>query len=402
VVDTELEPAPPRSCRQRPDAKRLRRLAGAVTAVSLVLVLAIGGALWAGGAFWAPVRINQIIDAAYTVAGPAPALPWPAQGESYLYVEGVGALGSSGPRDAEVPIASVTKTMTAYQVLKDHPLGPGEDGPAVEVGPALFQASRSADASESGIEIQQGERLTEREALESMLLPSAGNMARLLAAWDAGSVAAFVGKMNAEAKALGMDHTSYADPAGIDARSVSTAFDQVTLGERVLENPALAGIVALKAVRVPVAGVVVNTNHLLGVDGDIGIKTGSTSAAGGCLLFATRTVVGGVPVTMVGAVFGQPGTSWTIMDHAQVAARTLIEAAQRTLVATTVARSGATVAVLRQRGHADVSLAPAADVKVVGWPTRGYKVGVSADGVLSVSDAQDPASVLASAKLARN
>ena len=401
MVDTELEPSPPRSSGPGPRA-RLRRLLATSTVLALVLGFAVGGMLWAKGVFWAPLHLKQVIDTSYTVAGHAPALPWPARGESYLYVEGVGPIGSSGPQDAEVPIASVTKTMTAYQVLKDHPLAANEDGPTIDVSSPLFLASRSADTSESGIEIVQGERLTERQALESMLLPSAGNMARLLAAWDAGSVAAFVDRMNAEARALGMRHTSYADPAGIDAQSMSTAADQVTLGEQVLRNPALAGIVDLKSARVPVAGLLTNTNHLLGIDGDIGIKTGSTSAAGGCLLFATRNVVGGVPVTMVGAVLGQPGQPWTIMDRAQVVARGLIEAAQRSLVASTVAHSGRTVALLRQRGHADVPLAPGSDVTVVGWPSLGYKVGVTADGVLRVSSTQDPDSVVTAAKLAEN
>jgi D-alanyl-D-alanine carboxypeptidase len=88
----------------------------------------------------------------------------------------------------------------------------------------------------------------------------------------------------------------------------------------------------MKAARVPVAGTVVNTNHLLGLDGDIGIKTGSTSEAGGCLLFAVRTAAGGVPVTLVGAVLGQPGEPWTILAHAESASKTLIEAAEQSLV----------------------------------------------------------------------
>lgn len=400
MVETEVEASPPRWSQPGSNGRRLRRFL--ITVTVFVLGFAVGGVLWAKGAFWAPVRVDQVIDAEYTFAGHAPALPWPAQGESYLYVEGVGPLGSSGPRDTEVPIASVTKTMTAYQVLRDHPLGPGRDGPTIDVTPALYKASLSVDAGESGIAIASGERLTERQALEGMLLPSAGNMARLLAAWDAGSVAAFVGRMNAEAEALGMHHTSYADPAGIDAHSVSTAHDQVTLGEQVLKNPTLAGIVGLRSARIPVAGLVANTNHLLGVDGDIGIKTGSTTAAGGCLLFATQTVVGAVPVTIVGAVLGQPGPLWSIMDRAQTVARGLIEAAQHALVTTTVAQSGRTVAVLSQRGHPDIRLAPGADVTVVGWPSLGYHLHVTKNHMLRVSSAHQPDAVVTTARLSRN
>jgi len=397
VVDTKIE-APLRPWpRQR--RSRLRRLLTTLTTFSVLVALAVAAILWARGAFWAPVGLDQRIAGTFTVAGNAPSIPWPAQGQAYIDVEGIGELGSSGPVNSAAPIASVTKTMTAYQVLRDHPLGPTDDGPTIGITRALFDASKSTDDNESGIELRVGEQLTLRQALEGMLLPSAGNMARLLAAWDAGSVQAFVGRMNAQARALGMRHTGYADPAGIDSASRSTAADQVRLGERVLQNATLAGIVNLKAARVPVAGVVTNTNHLLGLDGDVGIKTGSTTAAGGCLLFAARTQVDGVPVTLVGAVLGQPGQAWTILEHAESTSKTLLEAAEQSLVVSTVAHSGSTVAVLRQRGHADVPLTSANDVTVVGWPSLVYKVAVSPAQVLRVSRTGTPGTLVGSSRL---
>jgi len=371
-IQAQLRPWP----RQR--RSRRRRLLTTLTTFFALIALGVGGIFWARGAFWAPVSLEQEIGGTFTVPGIAPVLPWPAQGQAFIDVEGVGELGSSGPANTPAPIASVTKTMTAYQVLLDHPLGPADDGPTITVSQALFDASRSTSDDESGIELRVGEQLTLRQALEGMLLPSAGNMARMLAAWDAGSVQAFVGRMNARAHALGMVHTTYADPAGIDPGSRSTAADQVRLGETVLDNPTLAGIVDLRAERVPVAGTVTNTNHLLGLDGVVGIKTGSTSEAGGCLLFAVRTAADGVPVTMVGAVLGQPGEPWTILANAESASKTLIEAAEQTLVVATAVRGHEPVAVLRQRGHSDIALDAANGVTVVGWPSLAYRVSVSA------------------------
>ena len=402
MVDTKIESSP-RQTPKNPRSRR-RRLLRTLTTLGVLGALSVGGILWSQGAFWAPVQLDQKIAGTFTVAGSAPVLPWPTQGQAYIAVEGVGMLGSSGPADSPAPIASVTKTMTAYQVLQDHPLGATEDGPTIQITQPLFNAARSKDGDESGIELQVGEQLTLRQALEGMLLPSAGNMARLLATWDAGSVQAFVGRMNAQARTLGMSHTTYADPAGIDSNSKSTAADQVKLGEKVLENPTLAGIVSLKAAKVPVAGTVTNTNRLLGLDGDIGIKTGSTSAAGGCLLFAVHTTVSGVPVTLVGAVLGQPGQPWSILDHATTASKSLIEAAEHSLVVTTVAHSGSTVAVLRQRGHADVALTSANDVSVVGWPSLTYKVLVTPENSvdvysLSVNSAQSPNASAVSSRL---
>ena len=378
---------------------RRRRLLTTLTTFFLLIVLCVGGLAWARGAFWAPVSLAQRIGGTFVVPGTAPILPWPAAGQAYIEVEGVGELGSSGPANTQAPIASVTKTMTAYQVLRDHPLNSGDDGPVITVTQALFDASRSTADDESGIALQVGEQLTLRQALEGMLLPSAGNLARLLAAWDAGSVQAFVGRMNAEAHSLGMDHTDYADPAGIDPNSRSTAVDQVKLGERVLQNPTFAGIVAMKAARVPVAGTVVNTDQLLGLDGDVGIKTGSTSEAGGCLLFAVRTAADGVPVTLVGAVFGQPGEPWTILQHAESTSKALIEAAEQSLVVATVVHSGQPVAVLRQRGHSDIALSSANDVSVLGWPSLAYRVSVSPAHELSVASTVGSGGVLASSNL---
>jgi serine-type D-Ala-D-Ala carboxypeptidase (penicillin-binding protein 5/6) len=398
VVDTKIEASfrPVRKKRR----SRLARLLTTLSTLVLLSALTAAGVLWARGAFWAPVRLDQRIAGTFTVPGTVPVLPWPTQGQAFVDVVGVGELGASGPANSPAPIASITKTMTAYQVLHDHPLGPTDSGPTIQVTRELFDASRSTDGDESGILIQVGEQLTLREALEGMLLPSAGNMARLLADWDAGSVQAFVTRMNAQARALGMTHTTYADPAGIDAGSKSTAADQVRLGERVLQNATLASIVSEKQAHVPAAGLVTNTNHLLGQDGDVGIKTGSTSEAGGCLLFAVHTAVDSVPVTLVGAVLGQPGLPWTILKNAETASRSLIEGAESALTVSTVTHSGATVAVLRQRGHADVSLTSPADVNVIGWPSLKYKVAVSDGRVLDVDSTLLPGTVVGATRLA--
>jgi D-alanyl-D-alanine carboxypeptidase (penicillin-binding protein 5/6) len=88
--------------------------------------------------------------------------------------------------------------------------------------------------------------------------------------------------------------------------------------------PALAAIVAMPAAVVPVAGVVRNTNTLLGQDGIIGLKTGSTQAAGGCLLVAAWQEVNGRNVLIVAATFGQPGTSGTILPNALQAGHQLV------------------------------------------------------------------------------
>jgi serine-type D-Ala-D-Ala carboxypeptidase (penicillin-binding protein 5/6) len=259
------------------------------------------------------------------------AVSWPADGVSAADISGFGL--AAGPGAARpVAIASVAKVMTAYVVLHDHPLPSGGSGPDIAVQPAEAAAYPSqVHDGESLVPVDAGERLTERQALEALLLPSADNMAWILARWDAGSQAAFVARMNATARRLGMTGTSYTDPSGLDSSTTSTAADQVRLGTAAMRVPALAAIAATSAAVVPVAGVVRNLNTLLGQDGIAGLKTGSTQAAGGCVLIAAWHKAGGRKTLIVAATFGHPGTAETILPNALRAGDTLVLALDRAL-----------------------------------------------------------------------
>jgi serine-type D-Ala-D-Ala carboxypeptidase (penicillin-binding protein 5/6) len=252
------------------------------------------------------------------------AVSWPAEGVSAAFVGGRGVTESPGAT-RQVPIASVAKLMTAYVILQDHPLSASGSGPDITVDPSeAAEYPSQAAAGDSLVTVAAGETITERQALEALLLPSADNMAWILARWDAGGQAAFAARMNAAARSLGMTATSYTDPAGLNPSTVSTAADQVRLGIAALRVPALAAITAESSAVVPVAGVVRNTNTLLGQDGIVGLKTGSTQAAGGCLLVAAWQEVSGRDTLIVAATFGQPGTAGTILPNALQAGRNLV------------------------------------------------------------------------------
>ena len=243
---------------------------------------------------------------------------WPGAGVSAAGITGLGVIAGPGAH-RQVPIASVAKVMTAYLVLRDHPLSPGQQGPDIIVRTAEAAAyPAEVRGGYSLVPVSAGERISERHALEALLLPSADNMAWILARWDAGSQARFVARMNATARALGMTATRYTDPSGLAASTVSSAADQVVLGQAAMRQPALAAIAAKRSAVIPVAGQVRNLNSLLGQDGIAGLKTGSDSAAGGCVLLASwRDVRGGRSrVLIVAAVLGQPGSAETILPHA--------------------------------------------------------------------------------------
>jgi serine-type D-Ala-D-Ala carboxypeptidase (penicillin-binding protein 5/6) len=233
---------------------------------------------------------------------------WPADGQAAVRI------GESqvhaGPNQHAAPIASVAKVMTAYLVLRDHPLLLGQDGPTITLTDAdVTDTDRRRGQRESILSVAAGEQLTERQALQALLLPSANNIAAVLAQWAAGSVDRFVARMNAVARSLGMSHTRYTDPSGYDDATVSTAADQLRIVDRAMRLPVFASIVATPSATLPVAGTVHNTNTLLGYNGFVGVKTGSTAAAGGCFAFRAIRWIDGKRTMITGVVLGQPGHS---------------------------------------------------------------------------------------------
>ncbi|MGI8882556.1 MAG: D-alanyl-D-alanine carboxypeptidase family protein [Jatrophihabitans sp.] len=254
---------------------------------------------------------------------------WPVEGQAAVTVDSHHLLSSPG--QTAVPIASVAKVMTAYLVLEARPLRTGEDGPTMTVSAedvADTQVRRGQE--ESVISVAEGEELTERQALQAILIPSANNVAAMLATFVAGDEASFVAKMNSTARRLHMTHTYYTDPSGFEADTVSTATDQLRLALVAMKNPVFASIVAMRSASFPVAGTVRNTNTLLGRSGFVGIKTGSDDDAGGCFAFRATRSVHGAGVTITGVVLGQ--RSGRLIPAAMRAAAVLAEDVTQRLV----------------------------------------------------------------------
>jgi serine-type D-Ala-D-Ala carboxypeptidase (penicillin-binding protein 5/6) len=271
------------------------------TVLAVILVGAVG--------MIAAVRIAQTVlptsagGTADGIASPA-SLAWPAEGEAAIAV-GAGEIRSSGETEP-VPVASLAKVMTAMVLLVAHPLSDRDDGRTFVVTPydVADTATRRAEG-QSVIPVVAGEQLTEPEALDAILLPSANNIAHIVARTVAGSTAAFVDRMNSEARRLGMTATRYTDPSGYDPGTVSTARDQLILARAAMRVAPFARIVGATRATLPVAGTVTNTDSLVGRDGFVGIKTGSDTAAGGCLMFAVRFAHAGQTQLLYGVVLGQ-------------------------------------------------------------------------------------------------
>ena len=190
----------------------------------------------------------------------------------------------------ELPIASITKLMTALVVLSD-----GDLNRQITVTQAA--ETYAADNGAGSAHLIPGDVLTTRQLLEAMLLPSGADAAYLLA-HAYGPWRLFVHKMNRMAARLGLTHTHFANFDGLpwptEYSTYSTARDVIRLGAAVMRHSLLRSIVSrrhfrLRATRRHHAYRWANTDRLLfRYKGAIGIKTGFTSAAGYCLLFEAR------------------------------------------------------------------------------------------------------------------
>jgi serine-type D-Ala-D-Ala carboxypeptidase (penicillin-binding protein 5/6) len=352
-------------------AGRGRRLRSRLlVAGAVVLVAAVA---WLGVQLLRPVPPMVLTASVATVRalpGAAPRPDWPAAAQAAVGLPGVGLLGAHGG-SRPVPIASLAKIMTGYVVLRDHPLPAGGSGPVITVRAADAAAYAGDERQgQSVVRVVAGEMLTERQALEAMLIPSGNNIAALLAGWDAGSEAAFVAKMNDRARLLGLDSTRYADASGANPATVSTASDQFRLTVHALQSPAFRQIVAMPQVRLPVVGVAYNINAALGHDGITGVKTGSSSQAGGCLAFAAIRAVAGSPVTIVGVVLGVRATAAQPSELGGVisAAETLLGSVARDLEHAQVVRPGAVLGSVSSTWGAGSAAVAATGVAVTAWP----------------------------------
>ena len=275
-------------------------------AVFSILLVVLGGVGYIGATTLAPVpasaaTIVQLAALTQPVAAPA----WPAFGESAIGAVGFpGVLASTGQQET-VPIASIAKMVTALVILDAKPLAAGAAGPSISFTDADVDLYYDAVAENGSVApVVSGMVLTQREAFEAMLLPSANNYAASLALWAYGSVDNYLAAAKTWLAENGLNQTSIADTSGLSAASVSSLADLVEIGKLVVGHPALAEIVSLPSAVLPVIGTVTNTNKLLGRGGVDGIKTGTTDVAGACLLFSTDFTVGTSTVTLVGVVLG--------------------------------------------------------------------------------------------------
>lgn len=177
-------------------------------------------------------------------------------------------------------IASLTKVMTAIVVLEEN-----------DLEEVVTVSRAAAEVSGSEIYLRAGEKIRVEALLKALLISSANDAAVALAEHNAGSMSAFVEKMNRKAELMGLHNSSFSNPIGLDnIANYSTAHDVAVMGRYLYRKPFVGGVVGLKEERIysvdgSLSHDLLNTNKLLGNYLKIkGIKTGSTEEAGLCLL----------------------------------------------------------------------------------------------------------------------
>ncbi len=273
-----------------------------------------GGLVLLATAFYLPLTLlapvqtlTPALEAYEPPAVAQPVVTFPSYGASGVGAVGYpGVLASAGSTDP-LPIASISKVITALVVLDAHPLALEEAGPDVTFGD-IDQGFYDAQLADGGVveSMYSGMVMSQRNVMNVMLLESANNYAESLANWGYGSEAAFVTAANAWLAAHGLTGTSIVEPTGVSPSNVSTVADLIELGKLAIADPVVSEIVGTQSMDVPEIGTIENRNELLGVDGVDGIKTGTLDEAGSCLLFAQDHTVGTQTITVVGVVLGGP------------------------------------------------------------------------------------------------
>jgi D-alanyl-D-alanine carboxypeptidase (penicillin-binding protein 5/6) len=324
--------------------------------LGLVAVYVIAMLIWPLYAV-AP-RVESV--ALQTAAGAPASIAWPGEGSAALAVEGIGTTAASA--DAAVPMASITKVITALVVLDALPLAVGETGPEY----AFTRADRTAyrntlAADESALDVPVGGTLTEYQLLEGMLIGSAGNYADKLVDGLYPSDAVYARAAMQWLAQHGLAGITVVDSSGISPRNTATPAALVGLARRALANPVIAEIVAKESVELPGAGVVENTNALLGEPGIVGVKTGLLFGEYN-VLAARDITVGETTVRAYASVLGQPDSETRF-----AVARDLLNGLDAQLAPTLALPAGSVVGTVSTLWADPVDIVTATDGSVILW-----------------------------------
>jgi D-alanyl-D-alanine carboxypeptidase (penicillin-binding protein 5/6) len=353
------------------------------------------GVLLAAGVYLPMTLLAPVGEAKATIAEPpaivlpAPELDLPGYGTAAIGTTDDDALLGSAGDGETLPMASITKVVTALVVLQQKPLdGVDDEGPTIEMGERALEIYDEVLADDGQVApVESGLRLSEREVLELALVHSANNYAIILADWAFGSQKAFVTAARAWLADEGLDSVTINEPSGLDEDNVATAADLVALGRLALADPVVADIVRDKRITVDGVGTFTNTNALLGEYGVTGIKTGTLDEAN--LLFSAEYVLGDRTITLVGTILGAEDHDVLDDDVVELLASTEAGFQQVPLVT-----AGTRFATLTTAWGDTADIVAAQDAAVVAWTGDAVTTAVDMPTVTLADDGDAAGSVV--------
>ncbi|MBT2483544.1 MULTISPECIES: D-alanyl-D-alanine carboxypeptidase family protein [unclassified Microbacterium] len=299
-----------------PAVRRKRRRRGLIITAACIVLLLAATAGYVGWALTAPVNPPAVTTrtpqapVGDTVAIATPTAAATAVsitgGDAYLGEAASGTWSATGSGEP-LPIASITKLVTALVILDAAPLTSADDpGPTITFGKSdhdLYDQYYVQGATIAPMPT--GTSMSLHDALAVMLIPSASNYAEALSSRIFGSQNAFLGATQNWLASHGLTGTTVTEPTGISPRNMSTPADLLAIAKLAAAHPAIAQIVATPSVSVPGAGQLYNTNGLLGTAGITGLKTGNLGEGTHSLLYTSTLEVGAAdPLAITGVVLG--------------------------------------------------------------------------------------------------
>lgn len=218
----------------------------------------------------------EALDSNPEITGP---MPWPGYGSSAYAVPKTKLFAMSEGTDS-VPIASLTKVITALAVLDKNPLEPGEQGPMItftEEDVELYYEYANKGGVVAPVEV--GAQISLYQALQASMLMSANNMTDTIVNAVFGSMDEYLVYANNMLRDMELHETAVADASGFSPNSVSTAKNMTILGHAYMQNPVLRDIAMQDEAVIPVAGLIKSNNSFADEDGIVGIKVGYTDEA---------------------------------------------------------------------------------------------------------------------------
>lgn len=297
---------------------------------------------------------------------PAPSAPniaWPAVGTATFTAVGYDFTLSNADV-IPVSTASMAKVITALCVLEKRPLKLGETGPTLTMtADDVLRLQQQYDQGGSHLVITEGEKITEYQMLQAMLLPSANNIADSLAVWAFGSLAEYQKYAQDFVLRQGMHQTHIGpDASGFDPATTSTTSDLTLLGKAALKNTVIMQIAGTEKATFETAGEVENTNTFLSNGILTGLKTGSNEGNSGGFIFTSIAQKVAHPIQIVGAIV-DAGSS----RNAVMSAEELAKSAADNFEAITYTKAGQKIGTAQTAWGSSTAIIAKSDTTVIRW-----------------------------------